>query len=397
VSDDSSTYRSVLGDVAKKKLTNRRVEYSQEITMPGPGSLRPSKAKSKRSDDSDDDSDVDRRPKKRPKCKSENEDEDEEDDKDVIIKDLKAKLETKSEKIETKNARIVQLKATIKDHLAVIEELHERNEDLERQKEEQQVGVVKNAAIVLLVAKQTKTLIWYRHKFIADNDELDGIMEAILLSTPATAKLVQGLDDDEKKVLLRSYSVTYGYQICRIINDKRSSVQTAVCDAVMLRRKEGGRIPTVGNMLQFIRRKNLDYSIEEGETEPSASNVAMVESNLEVFDWYSNKLVGKVVGYSSWGPNQKHFGHLSTYAPAGADQDVYVPANAEAFIQLLFENAEQKWLYMARCQTQRIKPNKKSIKMETKYSSSKKGHNKFGGWDQLGRNRFMELRGIIAA
>ena len=69
----------------------------------------------------------------------------------------------------------------------------------------------------------------------------------------------------------------------------------------------------------------------------------------------------------------------------------YVSANAEAFVMLLWENAEEKWKYMMRCQEKKTKPNMKSVKMETRYSSSKSGHNVFGGWDQAGRDRFEEL------
>ncbi len=71
------------------------------------------------------------------------------------------------------------------------------------------------------------------------------------------------------------------------------------------------------NMLRIIRRKGLDYRIEEGKDAPSAANKKQVDSNREVFDWYSNKLVQKVVGHASWGPNQKHSDQLSTCSPKG--------------------------------------------------------------------------------
>ena len=102
-----------------------------------------------------------------------------------------------------------------------------------------------------------------------------------------------------------------------------------------------------------------------------------------------------MTGFANWGNNQKHFGHLSTYAPGGSTEP-YVNANAEAFVMLLCENAEAKWKHLMRCQTKKMKPNKKCVHMDTKYSSFRSGHNMYGGWKQEGRDPYEELTRIIS-
>ena len=56
------------------------------------------------------------------------------------------------------------------------------------------VGVPLNKAIMLLVKEQTGEQIWKKYKFIADEDELDVIMEEILLSTDHTANILVDLE-----------------------------------------------------------------------------------------------------------------------------------------------------------------------------------------------------------
>jgi hypothetical protein len=238
------------------------------------------------------------------------------------------------------------------------DDLTARNDDLERQKTEARVGVKENKAMMLLVKEQSGTTIWKKYNFIAGEDELDQIMEEILLLMDSTANILFGLAGAKRKSTIRSsicsYSLTYGQKICDTVNVKRSSSQTDVCKEVLKRKAAGGRIPTVGSMLNIIRRKGLDYRTFEFEgDEPNEKELAQVkknrlavDSNCEVFDWCSNRMVAKMVAFSSWGPNQKHFGHLSTYSPAGSTEP-YVPANAEAFAVLLWENAEDKWKYLA--------------------------------------------------
>jgi hypothetical protein len=401
VSDDSSTHasfsktsRSVLGDVAKTNLQRHRVSYTKELTMTGRDSLR-----ARKPDDDDDDS-TESEPeepekKKRKTTKSKEEGKEGKDDPQVIIEKLTTKLGTKNATIKDLQLKIANLHVTIEDRNTTIEELELKNATLVKQKGTKQLGVPLNKAIKLLVNEEAKGFIWKRFKFIADDAELDKIMEMILMKHDHTAAIITGLTDDDKAATIRNYSLTYGPGICDTINSKRSTTQSAICDVVLGRKKTGKRIPSVANLLLIIRRKGLAYSIKEGESEPTDENKKLVDSNRDIFDWYVDKLVPKVVGFASWGPNQKHYGNLSTFAPGG-ETEPYVPANAEAFIQLLFENAETKWKYLMRCQARKDKPNKRCVHMDTKYSSARSGHNNFGGWNQEGRNRFEELRKKIS-
>jgi hypothetical protein len=226
-------------------------------------------------------------------------------------------------------------------------------------------------------------------------------MEFVLNSCEDGQKILAKVAGDDKverkKALLRSYSLTYGNDICKAINQKRSSAQSAIYEAVMLRQtgENRGRVPLPGNFLKIIRRKGLSYKTLEGADGPTAENIAAVDSNRETFDWCADDLVPKLVSCANWGPNQKYYGHLSTYTHNG-DEELCVPVNAEAFFMLILENCEIKWNYCVRQKLKKQQINKRAVKWnETKYSSSKAGHNQFGGWNDEGRVRFGELQEII--
>ena len=226
-------------------------------------------------------------------------------------------------------------------------------------------------------------------------------MEFVLQSCEDGRKILVKVAGDgkeaEKKALLRSYSLTYGDDTCKTINQKRSSCQHEIYEAVMERRtgEKRGRVPPPANFLKIIKRKGLSYTTVEGAEGPTAENIAAVDSNREVFDWYVDELLPKLVAFANWGPNQKFHGHVSTHTHPG-DDALCVPVNAEAFFMLILENCQVKWDYCARQKLKKAVINQKAVKWnDTKYSSSRSGHNTFGGWNDEGRVRFGELQDII--
>lgn len=313
----------------------------------------------------------------------------------------------------TKDQQITALQQLTKSHEATIKKqaqmidtrdnkidgLEVMIENLKRQQKRKQVGVPENKALKLVVKTYTTSHVWTWYKFIADEDELDEIMERILLSCEDGVKILSKVDGADKqearKELLRSYSLTYGPDICKAINGKRSTTQSALYKAVMDRLKEKKRVPKPKTFLKIIRRKGLQYRTEEGADGPTPDVIEVVDSNREVFDWYVDQLLPKVVGFCNWGPNQKFHGHVSTYTQPDSDE-LYIHKNAEAYIQLIIENCEVKWDYCIRRMQQGKEINTKSKKWNnTLYSSSRSGHNMFGGWNDAGRVRFAKLQELI--
>jgi hypothetical protein len=255
------------------------------------------------------------------------------------------------------------------------------------------LGVPVNEGFLLVVDKHTRGPVWQKNKFIANDKELDKVMKKLMLNTDHGRKALDGLSDVEQKAFVRSYSLTYGkLKINPLINNRRSTTQTALCKAFLKRTKEGKRIPTPATLLQIIRRKGLNYIIEDGNEGPTAGNKLMVDTNRDIYDWYVYVLVGKVCGQNYWGSHKFH-GPLSTWAPPEDPSTPYVSAGSEAFVQLMYENCEVKWSYQMRCIKSGKAINDKSIKMDTYlFSDRKSGQNCFGGWKEEGRARFKELR-----
>ena len=383
-SSSSKTSRSVLSDMSRSHVQARRVSDSQGLTT-----MLPPARKRKATHPEQQSSDDDEPPAKKTKLTPGQQ-----------IKQLELRLQSETASVKKQSSMITKRDDKIQELKDYIEELLEEIEGLKRSNRKRQVGVPVNKGIKLVVKTYTNNTVWHYYKFIADEEELDEIMENILLSCEDGVKILAEYDGDDKKgeraALIRSYSLTYGPDICKSINGKRSSTQSALYDCVMTRRNEHKkRVPKPDVFLKIIRRKGLQYKIEEGETEPTPENKRAVDSNREVFDWYVDELLPKVVGFSNWGPNQKFHGKVSSYTLPNSEE-LYVPKNAEAFIMLIMENCEKKWDYCYRCLAKGKKINRKAVKWnDTKYSSARSGHNPFGGWNDEGRIRFVKLQEII--
>jgi hypothetical protein len=390
-SDDSSAFqtsRSVLGNVAQANLQLRRVSYSEDT-------MARSKTSSKQIDGT-----VRTAPgmgtKRRNEAISTSESEVEDDTvatQEERIARLNSRLLDKNIKITNFRHKVDDLrseKRTLGDKVAM---LVAKINDMEKAALNVPLGVPVNEGFNFVVDSRTRGPVWQKTKFIANDKEMDKIMKKLMLGTDHGRDALDGLSEVEQNTLVRSYSLTYGkLKINPLINNRRSVTQTALSKAFMKRTKAGMRIPTPKTLLQIIKRKGLRYTIEEGKTEPTPANKAMVLANREIFDWYAGTLVGKVCGQQYWG-TQKFHGHLSTWAPPENPTVPYVSAGSEAFVQLMYENCEVKWSYQMR----RIRGNKaindKHVKMDTYlYSDRKSGQNCYGGWKEAGRARFKALR-----
>lgn len=260
------------------------------------------------------------------------------------ILDLKSKIGDQRVKIRDQKTKIQDLENTIASGASENQDLRLAIQELKK-KSKNKSGVALNEGFLNIVENRSRSTVWRGKKFIAGENELDLIMHKILKSCDHGRDALDGLEGDALDAMVRSYSLTYGQIINDTINGKRSQVQTSIWKVVKARKLAGKRVPKPSTMLQIIRRKGLRYTIEEGKTEPTRENKEEVDSNREVFDWYSDELIGKVVPYADWGPAQKYHGHLSTYGPPDKEGEVYVPANAEGFVQLMMENCDTKWKY----------------------------------------------------
>ena len=64
---------------------------------------------------------------------------------------------------------------------------------------------------------------------------------------------------------------------------------------------------------------------------------------------------------------------------------------------LFYYNGYSKWLYEDTCAKKKVDPDKNHPHFYTKYSDSKAGQNRWGGWDNAGRKVFKKLLQEISA
>ncbi len=63
----------------------------------------------------------------------------------------------------------------------------------------------------------------------------------------------------------------------------------------------------------------------------------------------------------------------------------------------MFENCSKRFPYVAECKRKNVVPDKNHADYQARWPVSAAGQNKFGGWEDDGRARFVELRRKIGA
>ena len=85
------------------------------------------------------------------------------------------------------------------------------------------------------------------------------------------------------------------------------------------------------------------------------------------------------------------------HAPLDSPHDKYITTSDEALIVVMFENCSKCYSYVAQCKQDSVNVDHTNPNYQPCWSVSAAGQNKFGGWDDDGRVRFVELRHKIGA
>ena len=235
---------------------------------------------------------------------------------------------------------------------------------------------------------ETTTKALFRHcKFLVNDEQLFEACEEVMLEIPDLKALASVEDEGQKKANINSFMATYGETICKGINTARTNVQAGLKKAYEARFGRDEVMPSPTQLATVIRRKDLEVDPED----PSKN-----AQNRDFFMWYWEHLLPKVAGKDAWGHNIRCYGLISTHCPPDSPDTKYINNSDEALVLTLYENCGQRFPYTASCLKSGEKPDIFHPKYQSKWSDSRSGQSKWGGFDLAGRQRFKQLREKIA-
>jgi len=263
--------------------------------------------------------------------------------------------------------------------------------------------VPKNDAIMKLVVDGVSRHLWRDCKFIATPQQITGAIQLIFKNSTEW-KRFEKMEKKERMAKLQGYANTYGHKITHTLNEKRSSVQTGIKNLYMDRVEKGLPVPTAEQLLNIVLRKDLELlevpklSDEEKKDQAKVKEVAEIKKrnaeikvNQDWFVWYQDKILAKVGGRPFWPENVRHYNTISGATFPEDDKKLYMTPSSEAFAVLCFENNKTKWPYEAKGGD-----DPKNEAMETQFTCSRSGQNKFGCWNNASRKRLVELVELIS-
>ena len=262
--------------------------------------------------------------------------------------------------------------------------------------------VLSNTGLKKHIKDLVKLEVWRTRKFVNNEDQIEEICEELLEISEMLKPLLD--DPKNKKAYIKSLAQNYGQTICSAINERRTNIQSALQKAYTKRFLEGHPMPTHKELKDVILRRGLDYiDIErkEGETdEQHAKKLALAqanERNRDFFIWYWLELLPTGAAKGKWSRKIRFYGTITDHAPLDSPDDKYITTSDESLIVLMFENCSKRFPYVAKCKRDAVKPNHDDPDYQARWSVSAAGQNKFGGWEDEGRARFVELRRKIGA
>lgn len=263
--------------------------------------------------------------------------------------------------------------------------------------------VPKNDAILKLIVDGVTRHLWRDCKFIGTTQQVVHALQLILRNSTEWRKF-EKLEKAARFAKLRGFTSTYGDHITHTLNEKRSSVQSGIKNVYMEREKAGLPVPTAEQFLHIVLRQDLELlevpklSDEEKKDEDKVKEVADIKTknvqikvNQEWFFWYHDKILAKVGGRPFWPESVRYYNTISEATFPEDDSKHYMTPSSEAFAVLCFENNKTKWPYEAKGGE-----DPKNQAMETEYTCSKSGKNKFGGWNNAARKQLVELVKLIS-
>ena len=266
--------------------------------------------------------------------------------------------------------------------------------------------VVKDKETSEMLKGKVKDHVYPEWKFLGNEEEE---IAALTLSVKACPKLwneIKHLNEEDLYVQMKEYNKHYGQDHSKQVNTVRNQHQQNMRRAWQVHYKETGEAVSSSRWLKVARRpKRLIRKKEvKSNGQPSTSNVQHNEANKKHFDrlvdWIDVMIPG-MVGTRLYGPRIRTAHTIAKYERDGVP---VITCSDEAMGLLFIENAMPKWIYEVELEKRwgreldkkdRYTKEYKENCPATKWTNADAGANKNGGWENKGKTRYAQLRGLI--
>ena len=242
--------------------------------------------------------------------------------------------------------------------------------------------------------------LWRTCKFLASEDQLLEATYLVMKLIPEANVLLPhdvGIEDPEVEQIVRNFMKTYGAEITKKLNAKRNSSQSGIVNEYVKRAAEGKPMPTPAQLLTVVKRKGLynprTLSEDHGDFIPEED----LNRNRSFFQWYWDRLLPKVAGKKRWGGSKRHYGGISSMTYPDDPKKKYITTSDEALVVLIYENCGQRMPYSAKCKEENVTVDKTHVLYQSKYTTADEGQIQWGGWDYVGRERYIKVRDALKA
>jgi hypothetical protein len=169
-------------------------------------------------------------------------------------------------------------------------------------------------------------------------------------------------------------------------------------------------LPDPEELIELITTHNCEsfYPKEDDTKEKAEERLVLLEQSHAITDFYTDKMVPAVARVKLWGPSIRHLEHMSVSCLPKQSGKLHIMASTKAFVLVLYKNGYKKWKAMIEWKKDKANKNKKYPKynpkkpnlnkqFSTPYSSGNCGQQKFGGWNDEGKDLHMDLQCQIQA
>ena len=216
---------------------------------------------------------------------------------------------------------------------------------------------------------------WNSVKFINSEQKLVQVTGKIF--DKWNLKEYVGLVGNEREEAKNAWVAKNSDLVRMAFNETRNYAQARLRDFVVEQIKANRLVPTYEDVLACAKRDPAYM------TDPAKQ---------EIFNMYVDILLFHLLGKESWDTFVRHYHCPSDLIdPKDVTQGQYVRVSSEAMVVAFFKNCFKKWEYVAKCHKEDKVVDRKNTDFKVDYIESKKGQQKWGGWNDKGRKYHSDI------
>jgi hypothetical protein len=165
------------------------------------------------------------------------------------------------------------------------------------------------------------------------------------------------------------------------------------------------RLPDPDDLIDLVATRNCEdlYPHKDDTEEEAVTKAQLHEQSHAGIDFYTDKMVPAVAGVKLWGPSIRHLEPMiESFLPKQPGK-LLITASTKAFVLMLYKNGWSKWKAMIEWKKDMAnkkkpypkynpkKPNENKA-FATPFSSGNCGQQKYGGWNDEGKDFYMNLQ-----